>query len=234
MRILAIGDLHGCSRAFDTLLAAVQPTPDDLLITLGDYVDRGPDVRGVLDRLVRLRDTHQLIALLGNHDQMMLEARSNYPMLENWLRAGGAATLASYASPGERATLEDVPAEHWDFLEQHCRNWYETERHFFVHANAYYDVPLAEQPTYMLLWEKLHQPRPHLSGKVMVCGHTRQKNGVPLDLEHAVCIDTWPDGKGWLTCLEVLSGKVWQANQQGERRGGWLGGPLLADEEAID
>ena len=55
MRVLAIGDIHGCSGPLDDLLAFVQPTPDDLLVTLGDYVDRGPDSRGVLDRLVRLR-----------------------------------------------------------------------------------------------------------------------------------------------------------------------------------
>jgi serine/threonine protein phosphatase 1 len=224
MRILAIGDLHGCSRALDTLLAVVQPTPQDLLITLGDYVDRGPDSRGVLDRLLRLRDTHQLVALLGNHDLMMLEARSSYSALESWLHVGGDGTLESYAPPRTEGSLDDVPAEHWDFLEAHCREWYETERHYFVHANAYADLPLAEQPTFMLRWEKLlPDARPHESGKVMVCGHTRQQSGVPLDLGHAVCIDTWPDGAGWLTCLEAQSGKLWQANQRGEHRSGWLG-----------
>ena len=75
MRILAIGDIHGCSRAFDTLIDAVSPEPDDQIITLGDYVDRGPDSRGVLDRLVALHDGGRLIALRGNHDAMMLEAR---------------------------------------------------------------------------------------------------------------------------------------------------------------
>ena len=74
MRLLAISDIHGCSRAFDTLLDAVAPKPDDQIITLGDYVDRGPDSRGVLDRLVALHDTGRLIALRGNHDVMMLEA----------------------------------------------------------------------------------------------------------------------------------------------------------------
>ncbi len=229
MRILAIGDLHGCLAALDTLLAAVQPTADDLLITLGDYVDRGPDSRGVLDRLVRLSQTHKLIALLGNHDQMMLESRDSTRDMEDWLEAGGDGTLASYARPGEPGTLQDVPAEHWDFLENHCRDWFETERHFFVHANVYPDLPLDEQPQFMLRWEQLRQDsRPHESNKVMVCGHTRQKNGVPLDLGHAVCIDTWPDGMGWLTCLEVPTGRLWQANQRGERRTGWLGGELRA------
>jgi serine/threonine protein phosphatase 1 len=225
MRILAIGDVHGCSRALDALLAVVQPAPQDLLVTLGDYVDRGPDSRGVLDRLLRLRGTHKLIALLGNHDQMMLEARDQVRDREDWLGVGGDATLASYALPGAATgTLDNVPAAHWHFLENHCRDWFETERHFFVHASVYPDLPLDEQPTYLLRWEKVSaDSRPHESGKVMVCGHARQRSGVPLELGHAVCIDTWPDGTGWLTCLEVESGKVWQANQRGEHRTGWLG-----------
>jgi serine/threonine protein phosphatase 1 len=49
--------------------------------------------------------------------------------------------------------LADVPDEHWNFVEQGCVDWYETETHFFVHANAYPDYPLAERPTYMLRWE---------------------------------------------------------------------------------
>lgn len=64
-RILAIGDIHGCARALDALLAAVAPTPDDLIVTLGDYVDRGLDSAGVINRLIRLVETHPLVALRG-------------------------------------------------------------------------------------------------------------------------------------------------------------------------
>ena len=92
-----------------------------------------------------------------------------------------------------------------------------------MHANAYPDVPLAEQPVYMLRWESFGDPAPHASGKVMVCGHTSQKSGRPRVLEHAVCIDTWPHGRGgWLTCLEVTTGRVWQANEDGALSEGWL------------
>jgi serine/threonine protein phosphatase 1 len=52
----------------------------------------------------------------------------------------------------------------------------------------------------------------------MVCGHTQQRSGVPLNVGHAVCLDTWAYGGGWLTCLDVTTGAVWQANQRGERR----------------
>jgi serine/threonine protein phosphatase 1 len=75
MRTLAIGDIHGCLAALDDLLAAVAPQPDDLLVFLGDYVDRGPDSRGVLDRLIELCRTHRVVPLRGNHEMMMRYAR---------------------------------------------------------------------------------------------------------------------------------------------------------------
>ena len=74
MRALAIGDIHGCLGPLDDLLAWVTPTADDALITLGDYVDRGPDTRGVLNRLIELKKKRPLICLRGNHEIMMLDA----------------------------------------------------------------------------------------------------------------------------------------------------------------
>jgi serine/threonine protein phosphatase 1 len=74
----------------------------------------------------------------------------------------------------------------------------------------------------MLYWESFDNPPPHASGKIMICGHTSQKSGRPRGLGHAVCIDTWAYGQGWLTCLDVGSGKYWQADQQGETRWDWL------------
>jgi serine/threonine protein phosphatase 1 len=223
MRTLAIGDIHGCSRALNGLLDMVHPGPDDLVVTLGDYVDRGPDSRGVLDRLLGLPARCRHVALRGNHDQMMLDARTDLDALRDWLQCGGRETLQSYGTAGKEGMLADVPVEHWDFLESVCVPYFETDTHLFVHANLYPDLPLAEQPTYMLYWEKLHDAGPHVSGKTVVVGHTAQKSGVPLDLGHAVCIDTFVYGSGWLTCLDVATGELWQASEDGRRRTGWLG-----------
>jgi serine/threonine protein phosphatase 1 len=238
MRILAIGDIHGCSIAFDALIDSVKPQPNDKIITLGDYVDRGPDSKGVIDRLLTLHETGQLTALRGNHEVMMQRVRvsealpkavrtalpkavRNYHKSQ-WLGKGGDATLASYAKFGKSGKLADVPDAHWNFIENICVDCYETQTHFFVHANACPYLPLAEQPDHMLFWEKFNNPAPHFSGKTMVCGHTSQKSGVPLNLGHAICIDTRVYGKGWLTCLDVTSGKVWQANQAGQQRTAWI------------
>jgi len=70
----------------------------------------------------------------------------------------------------------------------------------------------------MLYWEKFRNPAPHFSGKTMVCGHTSQKSGKPVNLGHAICIDTRIYDNGWLTCLDVTSGQVWQANELGQQR----------------
>jgi serine/threonine protein phosphatase 1 len=222
MRTIAIGDIHGCLTALDTLLGFFGHTAQDRLITLGDYVNRGPDSAGVLDRLIRIHETGKLIPIRGNHDQMMLETRVRYDAIETWMSYGGRATLDSYAARGGDGTLDDVPDAHWHFLEHICVDYYETETHFFVHANAYPDVPLDEQPLYMLHYERFDDPPPHFSGKVMVCGHTSQKSGNPISVGHAICIDTWVYGKGWLTELDVASGKSWQANQKGETRTSWI------------
>jgi serine/threonine protein phosphatase 1 len=232
MRILAIGDIHGCSRALAALLAAVAPTAADTLITLGDYVDRGPDSRGVLDQLTALYEQGRLIPLRGNHDQMMLDCARNLHTLNLWLACGGAQTLASYGVtlPGGEG-VENIPARHWTFLHAALRDWYETDRHFFVHANAHPDVSFAEQPEYMLLWEKLYEPCVHVSGKVMVCGHTRMRCGRPRHLGSTICIDTGAyDPGGWLTCLDVVSGRYWQANEKGEVRTGLL---VAEEDDAV-
>src|SRR5690242_20050243 len=99
MRVLAIGDVHGCSVALRALLAAAAPRSDDLIVTLGDYVDRCPDTRGVLDQLIALRGTGRLVPLRGNHEVMMLEARAgSFGDAPAWLACGGRQTLASYGS----------------------------------------------------------------------------------------------------------------------------------------
>ncbi len=221
MRHLAIGDIHGCSTALTTLAEYVPFRPDDVLITLGDYVNRGPDTRGVLDWLIRYSESHELIALRGNHECMMLNARDSDREFQIWLDCGGDATLESY-SAGERDRLAEIPETHWQFLEHEIRACHEIDTHFFVHANAYSNWPLADQPASMLYWEPFDHPAAHESGKVMVCGHTSQKSGVPLSVGHAVCIDTWACGQGWLTCLDVKSGRYWQANQEGETQEDWI------------
>jgi serine/threonine protein phosphatase 1 len=222
MRTLAIGDIHGSLTALEALLALVDPTPEDLVIALGDYVDRGPDSKGVLDLLAAMYDQGGLIPLRGNHDEMMVEAHRRHDR-GLWLVVGGIETLASYRHEPDDEVYDRVPDRHWRFLEKDCRDWYETDTHLFVHATVLPDVPLEHQDGFTLRWQKLREPVAHCSGKTLICGHTRQLSGVPLDMGTTICIDTSIyDSHGWLTCLHVETGFYWQANQRGETRTGQL------------
>jgi serine/threonine protein phosphatase 1 len=222
-RTIAVGDIHGCLTALRAVLEAIDPRPDDMLITLGDYVDRGPDSRGVIDELIALKSRCRLVALMGNHDEMFLEiCAGRKEVLQEWLPFGGDATLASYGG----GVPEGVPKAHLDFLRA-CRSSYETQRHLYVHASYLAHLPLRRQPVEVLHWESLNdrQPGPHCSGKTAIVGHTAQKNGEILDLGYLKCIDTCCYGEGWLTALDVESGQLWQADKQGKLKGqGSLGG----------
>lgn len=216
MRILALGDIHGCSIALRTLLDAVQPGSDDLLITLGDYVDRGPDSKGVLDILLGLEKTTQLKPLIGNHEVLLMDAMAGQVDVEAWLRVGGHETLQSYAPEAGALSWKHIVPEHMEFLTQRCLRHWETENHLFVHANANAVFPLSEQTDDWLFWTRFEDSYPHVSGKTMICGHTAQRTGRPALRPHAVCLDTWAYGDGWLTCMDVDTGEFTQANQAGQ------------------
>ena len=134
MRTLAIGDMHGCITALRTLVDYAGIDESDRIVTLGDYVDRGPDTRGVLDWVIERFKAKQLIPLRGNHEVMMLESRRDENLMMNWLLYGGHEALLSYGKP---ASLDNVPDSHWRFIEHTCRGYYETDSHIFVHGNLY-------------------------------------------------------------------------------------------------
>jgi serine/threonine protein phosphatase 1 len=187
-RTIAVGDIHGCSIAFSTLLDAIRPRPEDMIVTLGDYINRGPNTRGVIDRLIQLSKQCHLIPLLGNHEEMLLNVRSGkYPVY--WLLDIGGTTTLDPDGPGHDLSLS--PNEHIGFLEGRV-DFHDTDTHIFVHANSFPDLPMAEQPVDMLRWESLRgmTPGPHLSGKTVIVGHASQKGGEVLDLGHLKCIDT--------------------------------------------
>lgn len=215
-RLIAIGDIHGCSAALETVLGAVAPGPDDTVVTLGDYVDRGPDSRAAIERLLGLAQRTRLVTLLGNHDEMLLKVcAGRRDLFDDWLAYGGHATLASYHT----LVPDGILPRHVEFLLS-CGLYYQTDRHFFVHGNYQADVPLESQPREVLLWESLKKrlPGPHVSGRTAIVGHSSQKSGKILDLGYLKCIDTWCYGEGWLTAINVDSGQMWQANKEGRLR----------------
>ncbi len=218
-RTFAIGDIHGCSRAFDALLAMLDLSAQDTVISLGDYVARGPDTCGVLSRLVRLATECRLIPLLGNHDDALLAAVRGADVSNSWATRHGPGILASY--PDAVKKLTDIPRQHAAFLEG-CRLLYETPSHFFVHANYEASRPLDQQDRATLLQRSLRDvvPGAHASGKIAVVGHTPTPDGQVLDLGYLFDLDTGCCYGRWLTALELTSGHLFQTSQNGARRSG--------------
>ncbi|MEQ8208964.1 MAG: metallophosphoesterase family protein [Lacipirellulaceae bacterium] len=215
-RVIAIGDIHGCAAALSALIEAILPVKDDLVIPLGDLVDRGPSSSTVIQMLLEIGQECQLRPILGNHEEMMLQAMNDPKMLEMWLRCGGASTLESYGFSGDLAVVEP---SHLDFLSAFS-DYLEVEDFFFVHANYDPGLPFAEQPADLLRWTSLDQelPSAHTSGKHAIVGHTPERSGEIFSLPHLTCIDTYCYGGGWLTAMEVLSGQIWQASAEGSLR----------------
>lgn len=210
-RTIAIGDIHGCAAALATILDAIEPREDDTIITLGDYIDRGPDSKSVVEQLLELEARCRLVSLLGNHEVMLLAVRAGQVPPAFWIGGcGGATTLASYGGD-----LEGIPGEHWQFFRA-CERFHETDTHFFLHANYDPALDLDKQPDDILFWTHLHQaPARHKSGKIAIVGHTPQLSGEIFDLGHLLCIDTWCFGHGCLSALDVDTRQVWQAEKGG-------------------
>jgi calcineurin-like phosphoesterase family protein len=215
-RVIAIGDIHGCSAALATIVDELQPTAEDTLVILGDCIDRGPDSCGVIDQLLALRERCHLVPILGNHEEMMLNYLDGRVQPDDWLQFGGDATLDSYDGH-EGPSM--IPAEHREFIES-WGDFHQTDTHFFVHGGYNPEQPLTGQRWQLWRWQSLREmiPGPHVSGKQAVVGHTSQKDGEVLDVGHLICIDTYCYGGGWLTALEPTTKKIWQVDRRGRKR----------------
>jgi serine/threonine protein phosphatase 1 len=215
-RVLALGDIHGCVHALDTVLAAADLRPDDTLVALGDVIDYGRDTSAVLKRLLELRSEYELICIRGNHEEMLLAALESPRLKSQWINVGGMETLNSYRFCGD---IDAIPPDHLQFIRGFVDS-YETLTHFFTHASYDPNLPFEDQPTHILRWQLLERPwpEPHFSGKQVVVGHTEQRNGEVLDLGHLICLDTACRSYGWLTLWDADSGETWQASKWGVLR----------------
>jgi serine/threonine protein phosphatase 1 len=220
-RTLAISDIHGERERFERLLDEVGYTPgDDELMLLGDYVDRGPDPRGVVDTVMRLRDEGATV-LMGNHEQMMVGAFAGDPIsIGRWFRNGARETLRSYGHPAADAvelpqSLEPLPemAEHLAFLAG-LDYYRETEDTVFVHGGVDPDAPLAETDPHLLLWIRERFIHGYRGAKTVIFGHTATEliHGsfdVYFGDNNVIGIDGGAVYGGLLHCLELPTRRVY-------------------------
>lgn len=175
----------------------------DLLIFIGDYIDRGPDPKGVVDMILDLKEeVDRVICLLGNHEQMFQNYYRYGRDLGLFLDNGGSSTLASYGIGRSRQDPSfRIPDRHLRFYES-LLPYYETDDHIFVHAGLRPGIPLADQDPEDLIWIRFEFIRSaHDFGKRVVFGHT--PFSAPLVTSNKIGIDTGAVYGGSLTCLEL-------------------------------
>lgn len=225
MRIYAVGDIHGRSDCLDAMIAMIdadchseQPV-SCRIVFLGDYTDRGPDSRGVIERLVRLSARPEVVCLKGNHDEWLEMFLLRAEIGDRFLHWGGFETLASYGvdvSEGRsnaelsRDLVENMPAAHRRFFSR-LRHRHVEGDYFFCHAGVRPGVALDEQDPHDLMWIRAEFHAHEASwGKVIVHGHTPREQ-VEI-CRNRINVDTAAFETGTLSCV-VLEDNRWRILQ---------------------
>lgn len=215
MATFAIGDIHGCLTALKAIFNENWIQEGDLVIFLGDYIDRGEDSKGVIDWLIENRSYYHFEFIKGNHEIMMRDAKDKPEIVKFWLQHGGSETLNSYNVGDELEWINKIPESHWAFLKA-CKPYFKLGNTVFVHAGLEKGKNLENQDEKHLFWKKYNEPIEYEEGVRVICGHTSQKDGKIADFGHTVCIDTYCYGGQWLTCLNVGDNSYLKSNNQGE------------------
>ncbi len=216
-RTFVIGDIHGCVDELNYLLDAIAPTTDDTVCFLGDYIDRGPSPKAVIDRLLRLQtEGPTCVFLKGNHEDMLLDFMG-YPGNRGvfYLAGGGDETLEDYGvtvqSP--QKTVQELPPDHLEFFLNLQDFWY-WEDFLCIHAGVRPTRPLDKQAPFDWYWIRkdfiLH---PHPFPYTVVFGHTVQRD-VLLQLPYKIGLDTGVAGGGMLSCLELKEKDLFQIRRR--------------------
>jgi serine/threonine protein phosphatase 1 len=171
-KYIAIGDVHGCGKTLEKLLDQLKKYDDRIVVFIGDYIDRGPNSKLVLDLAMKLAEKQECIFLRGNHEQMMLDAfNDNYSV--HWTRNGGLQTMISL---GIKNVNNPMPEPYATFIEN-TKLYYDTEDYFFVHGGIPPLMTIAEvlESDYQesMMWERSHIHASIVNWeKPIVFGHT--------------------------------------------------------------
>lgn len=210
-----IGDVHGCVKSLKALIEEkMQPARQDKIIFVGDYVDRGPDSKGVIAYAMNMRLMgYNVIFLKGNHEDMMLRSRTEKAVKKDWFYNGGMTTLQSF---GVR-DVQEVPEHFLEFLEE-MKFYHEMDDFLIVHAGLNFDAPNIMADTQSMMWIRNTVVYPEkIGGRTLVHGHTptvldKIKESIDtgskdIDLDGG-CVYWGTEGLGNLVALELNSMKL--------------------------
>jgi serine/threonine protein phosphatase 1 len=212
-KIFAIGDVHGCISHLGRLMGQLDIDAEkDTLVFVGDYIDRGPDPKGVIDAILDIRkNIRSVVCLLGNHEDMFLNYCLDRRDEDLYMSNGGMRTLASYGFSREGTEELILPESHREFFAS-LRTCYETKDYIFVHAGLRPGIPLRQQDREDLLWIRFEFINsPYDFGKTVIYGHTPVSLNKPLIDKNKIDIDTGAVYGGKLTCIELPEMKIYQA-----------------------
>ncbi len=220
-KLYAVGDIHGAAAPLDTLMAKIETDAGGLdaahVIFLGDYVDRGPDSRGVLDRMCAMKRDHpHFVFLKGNHEAVMLDFLQDPDEMLEWLEWGGDETLRSYGVSGALSRMgEDLstdlaaamPQAHHDFLGSLTLTHREGD-YLFVHAGVRPGVAIDDQEEEDLLWirGRFHDANPDERPDLTIV-HGHHPTRKPVDAGWRIGVDTGACWSGVLTAVAIEGGK---------------------------
>lgn len=210
-RFIAIGDIHGCYSQLACLIEQIKPAEHDLLVFLGDYIDRGPDSRTVIDYCLSLKEQYPAVFIKGNHEEMLLASLEDESYFSYWIQYGGDKTLKFYSLPLEASSVAQIPDDHIDFMAQ-CVDYHEAEDFIFSHAQPIPEKPMGQQTAEELRWDHEESEDRHCTAKPVIYGHTTQRDGQVRTLPSGWGIDTFAHGGGWLTALVLPRGDFIQVN----------------------
>lgn len=171
-RILAIGDIHGCNDAFQQMLfAELKINKEDEIYCIGDYIDRGPNSKDVIDTIISLREEgYQINTSRGNHEQMMMDAEMSMENFQRWFANGGNTTLESFDVDRYSA----MPGKYKEFFES-TEYYFKTNDYIFVHAGLNFEKDDIFEDKDAMLWIRDFSPQQDkLGNKILIHGHTPQ------------------------------------------------------------
>jgi len=217
-RLYAIGDIHGCAKELGLLLSHLvnkeKLTSEDAVVFIGDYIDRGPDSRGVIQELLSFKNKFPNTSFLrGNHEDMFLsflgfEGRQGKVYLFN----GGQICLKSYGIPDTRApedVLGDIPPQHLSFLLE-LEKGVKAGKYLFVHAGLNPLVDLDSQDDRDLYWIRDEFiMNIHKFDSTVIFGHTPYQD-IVFHLPYKIGIDTGVVFGNTLSCIELTESKIIQ------------------------
>lgn len=181
-RYIAITDIHGELKKLESVLSKIETRPNDIFVFMGDYIDRGPDSKGVVEKIIEISKNFETITLIGSHEYALLHAKQDDYYNYLFWNYGGPATVKSYGGH-----FDNILATHGNFF-RNLKFYHLTEKYLFVHAgiDPRYSLDEQSETDFVYIRSAFYRNKHNLKQKI-IFGHTEFDS--PLIQEDKICID---------------------------------------------